>query len=75
MPVHYLRNGKVILLVIIFIVLFSHPKRYMYQAIKSCELKWHYSFEGKPDVDRSEVQIDGRYNHTYQVQERLNFLR
>ena len=32
-------------------------------------------FQGKPDVDASEIQIDGRYNHTFQVQERLNFLR
>lgn len=30
---------------------------------------------GKPDIDPSELQTDGRYNHTVQVQERLNFLR
>ncbi|XP_068731970.1 ubiquitin carboxyl-terminal hydrolase 9X-like isoform X1 [Montipora capricornis] len=37
--------------------------------------KVHVLLEGKPDVDASEIQIDGRYNHTFQVQERLNFLR
>ena len=26
-------------------------------------------------MDPSELQTDGRYNHTVQVQERLNFLR
>ncbi|CAH3106557.1 unnamed protein product [Porites lobata] len=31
--------------------------------------------ESKPNVDPSEIQIDGRYNHSFQVQERLNFLR
>lgn len=30
---------------------------------------------GKPDMDPNELQTDGRYNHTVQVQERLNFLR
>lgn len=30
---------------------------------------------GKPDLDPSELQTDGRYNHAFQVQERLNFLR
>lgn len=37
--------------------------------------KVHTLLEGKPDMDPSELQTDGRYNHTVQVQERLNFLR
>ncbi|XP_078379070.1 ubiquitin carboxyl-terminal hydrolase 9X-like isoform X2 [Oculina patagonica] len=35
----------------------------------------HTLLEGKPDIDPSELQTDGRYNHAVQVQERLNFLR
>ena len=53
-------------------------KRFLYNEMPESVLltKWTlYFLEGKPDVDPSEIQVDGRYNHTFQVQERLNFLR